>query len=192
MFKKKSLITLVSLLVILCVTVGGTLAFLIDTDGPVINIFNPSKVTTYVDEDVKTPGAKKNVRIQNTGDTDAYIRAAVVVTWKNAAGEIAGVKPVPGTDYEMDIPGAGWSKIGDYYYWKGIVAPRDDPETTDNQENMTGVLISSCTYKANAPEGYSLSVEIIGSGVQAKGVTGTTPAVQDAWGVEAAKAVGAI
>lgn len=186
MLKKKSLITQVSLLAILCVTAGGSLAFLVDTDGPVTNIFNPSKVTTYVDEDVTIPGEKKNVRIQNTGDTDAYIRAAVVVTWKNAAGEIAGVKPVPDTDYEMDIPGSGWSQIGDYYYWKGIVAPEDDPETTDIKENMTGELITKCTYKANAPEGYYLSVEIIGSGIQAKGVdaNGKTP-VELAWGTAA-------
>lgn len=192
MFKKKSLITLVSLLAILCVTVSGSLAFLIDASGPVTNIFNPSKVTTEVIEELNGT-TKQNVKIKNTGDTDAYIRAAVVVTWKNASGEIAGVKPVPGTDYEMDIPGTGWSQIGDYYYWKGIVAPEDDPETTEIQENMTGVLITSCIYKDNAPEGYFLSVEIIGSGVQAKGknAAGKTP-VELAWGEDAARAVGAI
>ena len=43
----KSAALLVSLLLLLTVTVGGTIAFLMDTDGPLHNRFNPSKVTTY-------------------------------------------------------------------------------------------------------------------------------------------------
>ena len=31
---------------------------------------------------------------------------------------------------------------------------------------MTGILIDSCEYKANAPEGYHLAVEILGSAIQ--------------------------
>ena len=192
MFKKKSLITLVSLLAILCVTVGGTLAFLVDTDGPINNIFNPSKVTTEVEEKLDQEQLiKKDVKIKNTGDTDAYIRAAVVVTWQNKAGEVYGKLPVSGTDYEIsyDLKN-GWSLGSDgFYYWKGIVKSDDEAP----KDCWTGVLITSCKPKVDPPaEGYFLNVEIIGSGIQAKGkdANGKTP-VELAWGEAAAQAVGA-
>lgn len=183
MFKKKSLITLVSLLAILCVTVGGSLAFLVDTDGPVTNTFNPSKVTTSVEEDIETnPKVKQNVKIKNTGDTDAYIRATVVVTWQDAQGNVYGKQPVAGTDYTISFntdaqtdPAGKWVKYGGFYYWTETVAP----------DATTGVLITSCTYTANAPTGYSLAVEIIGSGIQADGedAKGNKP-IWLAWGVD--------
>lgn len=192
MLKKKSLITLVSILAILCVTVGGSLAFLVDTDGPVTNVFNPSKVTTEVIENLNGK-TKENVKIMNTGDTDAYIRAAVVVTWQDAQGNVYGKKPDPATDYtivfetgQQSNPDGKWTKgVDGFYYWSEPVAPND----------TTNILIQTCSVKngAQIPDGYNLAVEIIGSGVQAKGknAAGKTP-VELAWGVEAAKAVGAI
>ena len=176
MLKKKSLITLVSLLAILCVTVGGSLAFLVDTDDPITNIFNPSEVTTAVTE-TNEGGVKKNVKITNTGDTEAFIRAAVVVTWQNAAGEVYGKLPVSGTDYTInfntntqDDPAGKWTKHSDgFYYWSASVAPNE----------TTGVLITSCDYNANKPDGYHLAVEIIGSGIQSM----PESAVEEAWGV---------
>ena len=92
----KSAALLVSLLLLLTVTVGGTIAFLIDTECPLHNQFNPSKVTTKVEETLSGK-IKKDVYIKNTGDTDAWIRAAVVVTWQDAAGNVYGQAPVEGT-----------------------------------------------------------------------------------------------
>lgn len=187
MFKKKPLITLVSLLAILCVTVGGSLAFLVDTDGPVTNVFNPSKVTTKVIEDLN--GKKKeNVKIMNTGDTDAYIRATVVVTWQDKDGNVYGAVPKT-TDYTLNIittdqekPDGKWTKGADgFYYWSKPVAPNV----------TTNILIAECYVNEGVvpPSGYNLAVEIIGSGVQSKGM-GTdsegNPAkpVVLAWGVD--------
>ena len=100
---------------------------------------------------------------QIDGNTDAFIRAAVVVTWQNAADEVCGKAPAAGTDYTMVLDLAnGWSKGDDgFYYWNAPVAPGAN----------TGVLIISCTaVDGNAPEGYALCVEIIGSGSQAVGI----------------------
>ena len=112
------------------------------------------------------------MRIQNTGDINAMIRASIVVTWKNADGEIYGRAPVAGTDYEMvlDLTN-GWSKSSDgFYYWNKPVAP----------DAFTGVLITSCTaIESNVPDGYSLNVEIIASGIQAEGI----PAGSHPWGI---------
>lgn len=163
----KSIALLVSLLLIVCVAVGGTIAFLMDTDGPLDNLFNPSQVTTSVTEDITTDTqTKQNVSIKNTGDTEAYIRAAVVVTWQDENGNVYGKAPVAETDYDIIFDlNSGWEKSTDgFYYWtKPVLSVEENAE-----ECSTGVLITSCTSKNTAPEGYFLNVEIIGSGIQSK------------------------
>lgn len=155
----RSAALLVCLLLALGCTVGGTLAYIFTNTSPVKNIFQPTEVTTTVVENFED-GVKSDVQIKNTGSTDAWLRAAVVVTWQNAAGEVYGKAPVQGTDYSISYDLAnGWVEGTDgFYYWTSPVAP----------EGLTGVLITSCTYTANAPEGYTLTVEILGSGIQSK------------------------
>lgn len=161
MFKKKSLALVVSLALLLTVTVGTTLAFLTTSSSPVANIFNPSTVTTTVVEDLDG-NVKKDVRIRNTGDTDAWIRAAVVVTWQDSEGNVYGKQPVEGEDYEIRGEASEWisSKDG-FCYYSTPVAPGEE----------TSVLIESIQPKGEAPAGYSLCVEIIGSGIQSKPVS---------------------
>lgn len=166
---KKSVALLVSLLLLACAAVGGTIAFLTDETPAVVNEFTPAEVTTEVTED-RNGNVKSNVQIKNTGDIDAYIRAAVVVTWQDAQGNIYGKTPVAGTDYTISFhtdaqstPAGQWVLANDgFYYWTEPVKSYDDAPN----DCSTGVLIDSCTYTANAPEGYSLNVEIIGSGIQ--------------------------
>lgn len=153
----KSKALLASLLLVVGVTVGGTLAYIVADSDPVENTFTPSKVTTYVEEDIDT-NVKKNVRIQNSGDTTAYIRAAVVVTWQDKDGNVLGEKPVEGEDYNITWTKNGWAEGDDgfYYYLSSVAAGGE-----------TRVLFTDCTpVEGRAPEGYSLAVEIIGSGIQ--------------------------
>lgn len=176
----KSKALLASLLLVIGVTIGGTLAYLVTADGPVKNTFTPSEVTTYVEEG-REGSVKSNVMIQNTGDTTAYIRAAVVVTWQDEQGNVYGQKP-DADDYTIKWNlNDGWKKGADgFYYWTSPVL--SDDENVDNC--CTGVLIESCepTENNKAPEGYSLAVEIIGSGIQSV----PTSVVAEAWssGVE--------
>ena len=167
LFKKsgKSFTLLVSLLLLLVVTVSGTIAYLNAKTGELKNVFNPSEVTTYVDETVKD-NIKSDVSIKNTGDTTAWIRAAIVVTWQDEKGNVYGQLPVNGKDYEMKlnvVDKYGWMKgDDDFYYWYLPVKSQEE----DADDCNTGVLIEKCSHKATAPEGYSLTVEIIGSGIQ--------------------------
>ena len=163
----KSAALLVSLLLLLTVTVGGTIAFLMDSDGPLHNLFTPSKVTTSVDETISGK-TKSNVSIKNTGDTDAWIRAAVVITWQDKDGNVYGQAPVAGEDYTITYDlNNGWKKSNDgFYYWTSPVAAKN---------GQTGVLITSCTTENSITVGsgddavtYYLTVEIIGSGIQNK------------------------
>lgn len=173
--KKKWSLLLVSMLLIAAVAVGSTVAYIVTSTNALENVFNPTKITVDVDEKFEN-GVKSDVTIQNTGTTDAYIRAQIIVTWKDANGNVAATKPVLGTDYtytmELNLTDNGWFQGSDgFYYFSKSVAPND----------KTGVLITECKKMngATVPEGYDLSVEIIASGIQ------STPdnVVQEAWRV---------
>lgn len=187
--RKKMTAVVVSLLLILCLGAGGTLAFLIDRQGPVVNEFQPANVTPDIQEEFPNHEVKSDVKIQNTGNVDGFIRAALVVTWqkKGENGEtyIAPYAPVLGTDYSMtlNIPeNAGrednvdgsWFRAADgFYYFSKAVKPN----------NYTDVLVTEAKQiKANA-DGYTLHLEILSSAIQSDwSGDGTHPAAQH-WGV---------
>ena len=176
---QKSIIMLVALVLILTVSVGGTLAYLQTKTDSVTNTFTPSKVTVYVDEEYNG-STKENVKIKNTGDTEAWIRAVVVVTWQDVNGNVYGQQPVEGTDYTINYNlNDGWVKGADgFYYWNKPVL--SDDEAPNNCS--TGVLISSCTANDTVTVDdttYYLNVEILGSGIQSKPAEAV-----DSWDVE--------
>ena len=169
---KRSLVLVVSVLALVLAVAGGTLAWLTANTTPVTNTFTPAQVTCTVEESFDGT-TKSDVKIKNTSNIDAYIRAYVVVTWKNEAGNVYGKLPVEGTDYTMTMPGdAKWKQSGGYWYYTDAV-PSGDP---------TGVLISECKLNEGVTPpagGYSLSVEIIAEAIQSQ----PDNAVLQAWGV---------
>lgn len=176
--RRKATLLLSSLALLIVLLVGTTTAFLIASDGPITNIFNSSKVTCQVKEGSFNGNTKTNVTISNTGDTEAYIRAAIVVTWKDAGnGNVYGSKPVEGTDYTIVMNENDWFLGNDgFWYYKAPVAPKDQTKS------VTTALITNCTViQEKAPAGYGLNVEILGSAIQSvpvKVVEDHWPAVQ--------------
>ena len=171
---KKPLAALVALVLILGAVVGGTLAYLAAHTDAIVNTFTAAKVTTEIEETF-AGSVKSNVSMKNTGDVEAYIRAAYVVTWKDATGkEVYPTQPVEGTDYSIALNlSEGWVQYGGYYYYTEPVAP----------DASTGVLITSCAPVAGrAPEGYFLSVDVLASAIQSV----PAEAVGQAWGVSIA------
>ena len=167
----KALIVAALAVVILTAAVGGTMAWLSTQTPDLTNTFEPAKVTCKVVEPGWVNGTsttKSNVSIQNTGTTDAYIRAMIVANWCTANGKV--VKTASPT-YE-GLPGSGWVEHDGFYYYTQPVAPN---QTTDSY------LFTSCTpNNAEKPEGADhLEVNIICQAVQ------STPAnaVTEAWGV---------
>ena len=77
---RKALFALVSVLVLVFAAVGVTVAYLQTQTEPLENQFTPAKVSCKVEETFED-NVKSNVTIQNTGDTDAFIRVAVVANW---------------------------------------------------------------------------------------------------------------
>lgn len=174
--KNKKLVLLISIvaILILALTAGTTLAWLKASSGPVVNTFTPARVTSKVEESIKD-GIKSDVRIKNTSNINAYIRATVVINWVDKDGNIAAQKPVAGTDYTIKFPkDTKWfTGPGGYYYFPNPVASKAS----------TAVLVDECTAVAgNAPEGYSLSVEIIADAIQSV----PDKAVREAWNVTVA------
>lgn len=158
--------TIISVVLILTLAVGGTIAFLSTKTDPVVNTFNPSQVTCSVVEDFDGK-TKTNVNVENTGDIPAFIRVKLVAYRTNDAGQhIGGVSEVPAFTL-----GKGWAKYGDYYYYTCPVAPEEMPtdslaEVIELTENYTDV------------DGGHQSIDVIAEAIQA----GPEAAVKAAWG----------
>ncbi len=168
---KKALTLLVCLVVLIAATVGGTLAYLMISTQSVKNEFTPARVSCDVQETFNKDNlVKSNVQIRNTGNADAYIRAMVVITWKNDNGEVYATVPQPNTDYvvEWNLTENGWVKGDDgFYYYTKEVRPCTHVGDQRHSGCMTEVLISSCSpVSGKAPAEYYLSVEIVASAIQ--------------------------
>lgn len=165
---KRSGILLAAVIVLLAGAVGGTWAFLVAQSEPVQNNFTYAHVRCTINEKFEN-GVKSDVAIQNTGDIPAYIRARIVVTWKDANGKVSAV-PVKNTDYTIAFNETDWTQQGDYWYCKTAVNPN----------GFTPELITECkkTDNANVPDDYDLSVEILADAIQSEPAN----AVKEAWG----------
>lgn len=187
----RSLILLLTLVLLIGSGIGMTVGFLSTRTEPVQNDFTYGKVSCEVLETFGKDNnryIKRDVRIKNTGNTSAYIRVLLVFTWKDANGNVYVNKPQINKDYQInpDISN-GWSiyqnSIGTYsYYYKYPVAAGDvTPNLIDSLSQIPGVV---------GPENgkYALSVEIVADAVQAE----PTDAVMDAWDGATVDADGAL
>ena len=166
---KRSGILLAAVIVLLAGAVGGTWAFLVAQSESVQNNFTYAHVSCTINEEFDGT-TKSNVKIQNTGDIPAYVRARIVVTWKDAKGNVSSTVPVKNTDYTIAFNEneKDWTQQGDYWYCKTAVDAGEE----------TPVLITKCEKKGNAPKDYDLSVEILADAIQSEPAN----AVKEAWG----------
>lgn len=157
-----------SLVLVLGLGVGGTLAYLVTNTDPVTNTFTPGEVTTEIEEPNWDGRVKEDVTIKNTGDVAVYIRAAIVANWVDANGKIVMIAE-KGKDYTDFDSEEGWVEDGKgHYYWTWPVDPNDS----------TGALIVSCEPNADAkPAGADhLQLTILSQAIQADPVD----AIEDA------------
>lgn len=172
-------ILLFVILVLAAIITTYVVANYVRNSDDVNNTFEPAvSVNPVITEDFDDY-EKKDVSF-NPGDTGypVYVRATIVVTWKDQSGNVYFSVPEKGVDYTLDLNlgGSGWVEgTGDgfYYYTYAVESNADTP-----------VLIESSEQLKPAPEsGYTLSVEIIVQTVQAVGKTDddNTDAWKDAW-----------
>lgn len=159
----KAAVLLLSMILLIGIAVGTTVAFLVARTEPMKSTFEYAKVSCEV------TGSKENVQIKNTGNTAAYIRATYVVTWRDAYGKVA-VSVPGGYSYTLtENLSNNWKKGTDgYFYYTSPVAP--------GNSTLDSLPTCNVTYPDN-PE-YTLSVEILAEAIQSE----PAEAVQQAWG----------
>ena len=164
---KRSLVLVVSVLVLLLAVAGGTLAWLTaQTDG-VVNTFTPAQVSCEVTENLDGT-TKSNVNVENTSNIPAYIRVKLVTYRVNEDGQhIGGTATIP--DF---TPGTNWVEHDGYYYYTRPVAPGQTPET-----NLIDTITLSSSY-IDADGGKQV-IEVMAEAIQSS----PTEAVGTAWGV---------
>lgn len=164
---KKTGMLFLSLLLVIGMVVGGTVAWLSTKSAPITNTFLPSHVSCSVTEEFNGT-TKSNVNVINTGDIDAYIRVKLVTYRVNDEGyHIGGTAKIP-----PFTPGNGWVENGDYYYYTKPVAPGEQPEISlIDRITLTG------SYDDDADGGKQV-IEVMAEAIQ------STPAkaVTEAWG----------
>lgn len=175
---KRAALLVLSLVMILSVSVGGTLAYIILQTQEVKNTFTPGTVDTSITEDFPDSKEKKNVAIDNSAsNVDVYVRAKVVVTWVVDDGK-GGFNTLPETpvsnqenlgqyDYTISYNEGDWQLHDGFWYCNEVVeAGQSSPD-----------LISSCmpVEGAGPVEGARLQVTILSQSVQA-----TEDALKDA------------
>ena len=158
---------LFSLVLLLTMMVGGTLAYLTIQTTPVVNQFTPSHVSCTVTEDFNGT-TKSNVNVRNDSDINAYIRVKLVTYRVNNDGEhIGGTAALP-----TFTLGAGWVKHGEYYYYTQPVAPGASPTA-----NLTDSMTLTGSY--SDADGGKQVVEVMAEAIQSVPAS----AVESAWGV---------
>lgn len=158
-----------SVVLLLALAVGGTIAWLSTKTTSVTNTFTPAKVTCDVTENFdENTGVKTNVNVTNTGNIAVYIRVKLVTYRTNDAGQhIGGTAVLP--TFKL---GADWVKHGKYYYYTLPVEPNAQPQT-----NLADSMTLEKSYKD--ADGGKQALDVMAEAIQSE----PEKAVGEAWGV---------
>ena len=158
-----------SVVLLLGVAIGGTIAWLSTKTTPVTNTFTPAKVTCDVTENFnENTGVKTKVNVTNTGNIDVYIRVKLVTYRTNDDGQhIGGTADLP----EFAL-GKDWVKHGEYYYYTLPVAPDKKPAA-----NLADSMTLTGSYED--ADGGKQALDVMAEAIQSE----PKKAVGEAWGV---------
>jgi len=166
-FFRKPVFILAGMALLLCVLVGGTLAWLSSKTEAVVNTFKVGTAEGEIIEEFDGR-VKKNVNVINNGSMDAYIRIKLVSYRVDEEGQLVGGEALIG-DLML---GAGWAEYPEgshCYYYTRPVKPGEMPE------NDLFEKYELREYEDGSRQVLEVMAELIQSDPQA--------AVQDAWGV---------
>lgn len=176
----RSFVALAALLVLVLGIVGTTLAWLTDKTDALTNNFTYAKVSCEVLETVNENETQKtNVRIQNTGNTEAYIRATYVVTYRDDTGSIL-YETLSNGRWDVDLSDIinkeSWVQGTDgYWYCKTPVVPgAETPKLFIDSIDGNGTFLND----GRSNEQAITYVEILATAIQSQPVN----AMGEAWG----------
>ena len=162
---KKSLTALIALILIICLAVGGTVAFIVTQTQAVKNTFTPADVEVDIQE-VFQNNAKSSITVLNVDDADkedvpCYIRVKLVSNIQDNDGNVLRAAPLGKISLGND-----WIDGGDgCYYYKNVV------EVGQSTSNLLAEGASITLTDGQV-------VEVLAEGIQAM----PKQAVIDAWG----------
>lgn len=173
MWKKvtaKTVAWIAAVIVTLTVAVSATVAYLNDKTDALENVFDPVFVSCEVQGDLNSD-VKADISVKNTGDISAYVRAFLLVSWvSNSDGSTYAGVPKENVDYKLTVGSEKWELGSDgFYYYEHWVY----------QSGSTEALIGELKAVSEAPDGYSLTVQVFTSAIQAEPIR----AVEETWGV---------
>ncbi len=165
--RKSTWFAVISIILSISLIVGVTVSYLSAITEDKVNVFVPGDVSCDVVE-VFSNNVKSSIKVQNTGNTDSYIRLNLVSYIQNDEGNIVGANAeVP----YFEISGDWVLGADGYYYYKYPVKPGA----------FTGELLAEGeTITLQYSEGKAQVIEVFAEAVQAN----PSDAVMYAWGVE--------
>lgn len=163
-----------TLLICLLAVCGTTMAYMYTRSDTKENQFSVAEVGCRIEEAVSGDGAAKtSIKVQNTGNIDAYVRVQMVSYWVQDDG--AGNVHIVGEPSVMPeiTPRSGWLKGSNniFYYTRPVKAGVSDCWTEE--------LLSEALALEVHEDGYLQVIEVFAEAIQSKPVT----AVTDSWGV---------
>ena len=164
---RKGLILALLLLLAISTAGGSVWAYMIKRTQTEENKFTPAVVTCELHE-VKNADTtrKSSIKVENTGNVDAYLRVRLVSYWVDEGGDIVS-KP---SQVPVFTPGPGWmAGSGNTYYYQMPVSPGDS----------THELLGSVITLTSSAEGYRQVGEVFAEAIQAQPAF----AVTGSWGV---------
>lgn len=142
---RRPVVLVISLVLVLALAIGGTVAYLVTRTNPVNNTFTPTDVSCLV---VSNDGS---VYVKNTGSINAYIRVHVTANYMNNSDNVCAAHSVT-----APTPGEGWTTgEGGFYYCNTQVAPG----------SFTPALFA-VPAQSIAGDGCKLEVEVFASAIQ--------------------------
>lgn len=164
--RRKPLVLVLSIVLLLAIGVGATIAYFHLASGPVINTFQAGSAGAEVNE-VVSGNTKNEITVTNTGKSPVYVRIRLVSYYEDADGNV-----LPQASPTLSFTkGSKWVPLGNYYYYN---APLAAGATT---EDLLGTDLAMSEGQV---------IEVLADTVQA------TPAqaVKDAWDVDASDFIG--
>ena len=165
---KKPLTLFVALVLLLTLAVGGSLAWLVSNDD-VTNSMEPGKVPIRINETVSN-NVKSDVTVTNNGNIQAFIRVAIIANAVDAQGNVT-----TGTAPDYTVDSTNWTKFDNenYYYYNGIVEPKDTKGDT-----TASLFTRPVDFAGGEINILAESIQVLG------GVTSDGSASVDAWNAE--------
>lgn len=171
--KRAILLGLAAALVV-AVSIGGTLAWLTSTPSGLTNTFVPGEVPNEIHEEFDH-NTKENVQIKNVGNVSAFIRVALVPSWRNNDTDHTGAGLSATGTYNITINTTDWTLGSDgYYYYNSAVQP----------DGLTAALVTTCSPKSGLSAAYAgkvFELDVISQSVQAEGMGQTIDTAQEAF-----------